>query len=210
MKGARWKLNPDALVDDGRFKSILDGAESSKRSHLALMIAGNMGWRIGEVVHIRVEDVDLANGSIKKWVLKKRTKGASRYVGKPIAQMVLPELKKWIGKRTEGWLFMSAKEDTKCDVFSKPKYRGQCAGGHVTKRTMQNAFDWACSQAGLPDVKGRGIHSLRHCFALRVALVTKDPHKVRDLLDQEGIEVAAMYVRTVDQRRVLDDVGGVS
>ncbi len=209
MKGARWKLNPDALVDDNRFKSILDNAKAPK-AHLALMIAGNMGWRVGEVVHIKVEDVDLSNGDVKKWVLKKRTQGSSQYVRKPIAQIVLPELKRWIGKRTQGWLFPSEQGKCKCDVFSKPKYKGRCGGGHATKRSIQYAFDRACIAAGLPDVKGRGIHSLRHCFALRVAEKTKDPHKVRDMLDQEGIEVAAMYVRTVDQRRIMDEIGGVS
>lgn len=203
----RWKLNPDAIIDDNRFKKVLDAADA-KAIHLGLMIAGNMGWRVGEVVHIKVTDVDRSGAMIRKGVLKKRG-GETVYVQKPINPVVMDELVRFMGRRKDGWLFPSSYGKV-CDVFSKPKYRGRCDGGHLTKRTMQNGFTRACEKAGLPIVKGRGIHSLRHCFAFRVAQMEKDPHTVRDLLDQEGIEVAASYVGMVNQKAVMARLGGIS
>jgi integrase len=210
VKRAKWKLDPNAAIDDGRFKDILDAAKKDKRIHLALMIAGNMGWRVGEIVHVRVTDVDLRTATVRKWVLKKRGTGtAPTYVQKPIAGVVMPELERWIGTRRDGWLFPSV-YGKQCDVFTRPKDKGKCLGCHVTKRTFQNGFKHFSSAAGVPEVHGRGIHSLRHCFAFRVAEKTKDPHKVRDMLDHEGIEVAALYVQTADQKKILEDIGGVS
>jgi len=201
---ARWKLNPDHIIEDIIFGKILKAAKPNKHRHLALKIAGNMGWRVGEIVHIRIEDMDLTHEKIKKGVLKKKV-AVTPYVSKPISKVVLPDLKRYVGKRRKGWLFEGYGKV--CDVF--PNNPEKCPGGHVSKRSMQNWFDEACAKAKITKVKGRGIHSLRMCFGIRAATTLKDVWKVRDLLDHSDISVSSEYVLTVNQKEALDDVGGV-
>jgi integrase len=217
MRAASWTLNPNAIIDDARYEKILKACRELP-ARLALRIAGNMGWRVGEIVHISVQDVDLANHRIRKWVLKKRT-GPTAGLGaetlKPISKVVEPELQKLVGKRTSGWLFPTMegpiprkkkrRAAPKCDVLVG-KQKGRCSGGHVSKRTVQAWFERACKASRLPNVKGRGIHALRHTFAFRAAQKLKDPFKVRDLLDHADVSLAAVYVQSSNQKAALDEI----
>lgn len=221
---AQWKLNPAHIIEDTVFKRILDVCPKGSAIRVALAIAGNMGWRVGEIVHIKIEHINWSRSTVQKGLLK-RKRGKLPQVDKPINRVVMKDLRRYVGKRTSGWLFSGSGKV--CDVFplmirtykknedgvfevsgTKPNPK-KCEGGHIAKRTMQNWFDGACIKAKLDKVKGRGMHALRMCFGIRFAEKKRDPWKLRDQLDHTDIAVSSEYVQTVNQAQDLDDVGGV-
>lgn len=207
MRSANWTLNPNALIDDEKYERIVKACKDP-RVHLVVRIAGNMGWRIGEIIHIRVEDVDLANHRIKKWVLKKKGDRRDQKVLKPLSRLVEAHLAKFIGKRKAGWLFEGV-DTGKCGVFEGKKQAGRCPGGHMSKRFFQSEFVAACKRAKVPRMKGQGIHALRHTFAFRAAGKLKDAFKIRDLLDHADVSMANVYVQSSNQGDALNKMDEV-
>lgn len=217
MRKAQWKLAPEAALRDAELRRVLAAVRRAPAQYLAFLVMGNMGWRPGELVHMRVQDVDLGAARITELVLKKRRGPEPRV--KPILALVVPVLRRFIGARREGWVFEGR---GRCDVFVAahragqagrktdyvPKYK--CPGGHISRRSIERWFDAACAAAGIAKVAGRGPHALRSCFATRVAEKTKDPFALRDHLNHEDTSTSSVYVQRVDEAASLRSIGGVS
>lgn len=83
-----------------------------------------------------------------------------------------------------------------------------CRGGHIHIRSIQSRFALVLADAGLR-VRGRGIHTLRHAFAIEMYKNTKDLSKVKQLLGHESIITTQGYATAIDTKETLEKLDGV-
>jgi integrase len=205
MAKAKWALDPDKLLTEAKYQKliqaakILDSGDFDGRACLAFLIAGTMGWRVGEIVHLRIEDIDFDERQTKKIVLKRRADKPQRKL-KSISKDAYSLLRRLAGGRESGWLFES--HGSSCDVFVTPRQveKYHCVGGHITKRTVQRWFKQVYESAKIGNVKGLGIHALRHRFAFLAAEKLKDRFRLRDLLDHASAATSDIYVDATDEK----------
>lgn len=86
---------------------------------------------------------------------------------------------------------------------SKEVHERICDGGHIHVRSLQMRFRLAITQAGAY-VPGRGIHSLRHEYAVRMYADTKNIQTVRQLLGHESVVTTQAYATSVDVKEQLN------
>lgn len=91
--------------------------------------------------------------------------------------------------------------------FASKEVRDQCCdGGHLHLRTAQTRFRMLMMQIGAY-VPGRGIHSLRHAFAIKLWKETKDLMLVKQMLGHENVTTTQVYATAVDTREKLQKIG---
>ena len=145
-------------------------AERFPASVTAIRVAATTGLRIGEVIAIRWEDVDLHSGRL----VLPATKTGRRVHHLPTpARDVLQAMTPINGCP---WVFTTT---------------GRVA---ITYPTAQKTFRRAAALAGLPDVR---LHDLRRTIMTRAAAAGVGTHILRDLLGHKTSVIADRYVRAV-------------
>lgn len=81
-----------------------------------------------------------------------------------------------------------------------------CEGGHLHIRSAQMRFRLLLTQIGAY-VPGRGIHSLRHAFAVKLWKETRDLMLVKQMLGHENVTTTQVYATAVDTREKLQKIG---
>lgn len=81
-----------------------------------------------------------------------------------------------------------------------------CDGKHLHIRTAQTRFRMMLIAAGAY-VKGRGIHAIRHAFAVQMWKKTKNLMLVKQLLGHEQVTTTQVYATAVDTRERLQEIG---
>lgn len=163
------------------FAALTEEEPDSPMAVAAIRVAAVTGLRIGEVLSMRWEHVDMASGR----VVLPETKTGKRSHDLPTAALaVLDGL-----PRVNGWVFAS-REKT-----------------HVTYKTARGAFTRAAGKAGVPDVK---LHDLRRTVMTRAAMAGVGVHVLRDLLGHRTTAMADRYIRAVGNpvREARESVGG--
>lgn len=138
---------------------------------LALRLALFLGLRIGEVRHLRWEDVDLETRTI---VLPKTKTGARVHSLPTAAQALLADAPR------AGEFVIAGRLD------NKPM--------HYT--AVFNVWKRAREMAGLKDAR---IHDLRHTIATMAAETGAGAHLVRDLIGHKTLAMANLYVGRMDE-----------
>ena len=129
----------------------------------------NTGLRLGEILNLRWEEVDLENAVIKMLVRKNR-----RMLEVPLNDTALAVVNGWCGLR-------------KCEyVFYNPETGGQW-------KDLWLGLKKACRKAGLDDVTW---HTFRHTFASRLTRSGADLVTVKELLGHSSISVTMRYAHT--------------
>jgi site-specific recombinase XerD len=145
-------------------------AVAGPRDRLMLRLAYGCGLRLGEVLHLRVADVD--GGREVLWV--RHGKGAKDR-GVPLPPALLQELRAyWRLRRPAAYPFTSRP--------GRPLHPG----------TLQRAFARARSRSGL--TKPAGIHTLRHCYATHLPEAGTDLPTLRRLLGHGSVQTTMLYL----------------
>ena len=128
------------------------------------------GLRVGVVVKIKFEDIDLKQGLIHI----KGSKGRKdRYT--IFAKSVLVVLRKYCDQyRPEKWLFEGAKQ-----------------GKHILTRTVQAIFKHVCEKTGIK--KEVSAHSLRHSFATHLLESGVDLRYIQEILGHKSSKTTEIY-----------------
>jgi len=127
------------------------------------------GLRIGEILNLKWEEVDLENAVIQMLVRKNR-----RMLEVPLNDTALAVVNGWSGLR-------------KCQyVFYNPETGGQW-------KDLWLGLNKACSKAGLNDVTW---HTFRHTFASRLTRSGADLVTVKELLGHSSVAVTMRYAHT--------------
>ena len=134
-----------------------------------VLFALNTGLRLGEILNLKWDEVDLENSAIQMLVRKNR-----RMLELPLNEAARSVVKSWHGIR-------------KCDyVFYNPEAGEQW-------KDLWLGLKKACRKAGLRDVTW---HTFRHTFASRLTRKGADLVTVKELLGHSSIAVTMRYAHT--------------
>lgn len=158
------------VISEEKLLQTLISVENLKHRAL-LMLTYSAGLRVGEVVRLKISDID----SDRMMLFIHRSKGKKdRYV--PLSQVALGVLRTYyIAFKPKEWLF-----------------EGQY-GGQYSPRSAQVIFKEAISKLKLP--KHLTFHSLRHSFATHLHESGTDIGFIQALLGHENIKTTMIYTR---------------
>ena len=134
-----------------------------------VVFAINTGLRLGEILNLRWEEVDLEYAVIKMLVRKNR-----RMLEVPLNDTALAVVNGWYGLRKSEY------------VFYNPETGGQW-------KDLWLGLKKACRKAGLSDVTW---HTFRHTFASRLTRNGADLVTVKELLGHSSVSVTMRYAHT--------------
>jgi site-specific recombinase XerD len=162
-------LSPSEVV------RLIDAARGLKQRVL-LMTAYSAGLRVGELVKLKIIDIDAARMTIR---VKQGKGGKDRYA--VLSQKLLVELRQyWKRYRPSIWLFPN-----------------RAKNGPLSRNEAWHIFNQAKRRAGLK--KGRGIHTLRACFATHLLEAGVDLRSIQFLLGHSSILSTQRYLRLQPQ-----------
>ncbi len=167
------KKLPDVLARD-EVLQILRNVDNIKHRAL-LMVTYSAGLRVGEVVRLRLEDID----SQRMMLHVRQGKGRKdRYsILSKVALKVLREYAKLY--KLKDWLFP-----------------GEKPGTHLSERSAEKIFKKACQKAGI--LKPVSIHSLRHSFATHLLESGTDLRYIQELLGHKSSKTTEIYTHVSD------------
>jgi len=170
MKGIRF-LPEDNL----RFRSVTEAEEAVLLSHCSpylqdmVVFAINTGLRLGDILDLKWEEVDIDANLIRKLIRKNR-----RILEVPLNEAAAHVVRGWHGIR-------------KCEfVFYNPETGGPW-------KDLWLGLKKACRRAGLNDVTW---HTFRHTFASRLNGAGVDLVTVKELLGHSSVSVTMRYAHT--------------
>jgi site-specific recombinase XerD len=158
---------------------ILSATENLKH-HLILTVIYSAGLRVGEVVRLRIEDLDWE----RKLLRVRAGKGKKdRYT--LLASSIAVEVKEYVSRyRPREWLF-----------------EGQIPGHAYAIRSAQRVFELAVKAAGIQ--KKVTIHSLRHAFATHLLEQGTDIRVIQGLLGHASVKTTEIYTHVSNQTLAL-------
>ena len=163
-----WRL-PEVLSPTEVERLLL--AAVKLRDRCLLMTAYATGLRVSELVRLKVSDID----SSRMMVKVEQGKGKKdRYT--ILSQRLLLELRTyWKQHRSPTWLFPNAK------------------GGPISIDYAQRIYNLAKQKAQIH--KGKGIHTVRHCFATHLLEAGVDLCTIKTLLGHNSLQSTQRYLQ---------------
>jgi site-specific recombinase XerD len=173
LKYAKRSLKLPVVLSRSEIERIIE-AIPNKKHKLMVSLAYGAGLRVGELVALRVKDVEL-----EELMLHIR-EGKGK---KDRVSLVPEKMKKdlWLlteGRSANGYVFESER------------------GGGLTERSIQKVFEKALATAGIK--KGASFHSLRHSFATHLLENGVDIRYVQKLLGHSSIRTTQVYTQVTN------------
>jgi site-specific recombinase XerD len=150
--------------------ALIIGAVTNIKHRTLLMVAYSAGLRVGEIIRLKLHDIDME----RKLIHIKSAKGKKdRYT--PLAQTALEMIriycKFW---RPRHWLFPGQNKDT-----------------HICVRTAEKIFENAVSKAGI--TKKVSIHSLRHAFGTHMMDKNVELRYIQEIMGHKHSKTTEIY-----------------
>lgn len=152
-----------------------------KRTRDLITIAALSGLRIGEIVRIRAEDVDLETGT-----LTSERKGG--YLHTITLHPILLELARSYPRA--GWWFPSP----------YPNREFPNGGGHILMKSASTRISYAIRRAGITDRRLTG-HSFRHFCATMMLAEGASIRVVQEILGHASLATTQLYTQVSDQQQ---------
>jgi type 1 fimbriae regulatory protein FimB len=167
--------------------SVLRAAKAKGAREWAMMVvAYKHGMRASEVCNLRLDDVDLKNGSIVVDRLKgslRTTQAVTEHRGEPLLNE-LKALREWSRQR---------RDDGSDYLFTSQK------GGRLDRSQFFRLFRTIASEAGLPGEK-QHPHVLKHSIASHLVSANVNLALVKQQLGHKSIGSTIRYVTMSDQQ----------
>jgi integrase/recombinase XerD len=169
---------PNVLSQNEVIK-ILEATNNEKHKTI-LFLVYSAGLRVGEVVRLKLEDID----SSRMLVKVNKGKGAKdRYT--LLSHVALEQLRKYYRLyKPETWLFVGSK-----------------VGDHITERSVQRVFEECCTKAKIS--KEVSVHTLRHSFATHLLESGVDLRYIQELLGHASSKTTEIYTH-VTQKNISE------
>ncbi len=178
VKGPKQVTPPVKALSARELGRLFAAAEGSRRDTAILNLLARAGLRVGEVVRLRVEDVEINGRS--GWVTVRSGKGnKTRRV--PLNGEVRQALKAWLDERPkveDATLFLSR------------------SGRPLTERDVQRMVAEYAHTAGVDATP----HTLRHTFATRAIEKGVDIATLQALLGHSRLETTGRYLHPTAER----------
>ena len=165
---------PEVLSQKDVLK-ILDNVSNIKHKAM-LFLTYSAGLRVGEVVRLRVTNID----SDRMLIHVVQGKGRKdRYT--VLSQATLEVLREYVKKyKPEKWLFP-----------------GDDPSKHITERTVQKVFENTKDKAGIQ--KKVSVHTLRHSFATHLLEGGVDLRYIQELLGHQSSKTTEIYTHVTEK-----------
>ena len=168
----RKKSSPLAEVFSPEEIVRLIRAARGLKQRVLLMSAYSAGLRVSELVNLKITDIDPARMTLR---VRQGKGGKDRYA--ILSQNLLVELRVyWKRYRPVVWLFPN-----------------RAKNGPLSRGEAWHIFNSAKRRAGLK--KGRGIHSLRACFATHLLEAGVDLRSIQFLMGHTSLLSTQRYLR---------------
>jgi site-specific recombinase XerD len=169
-------LGPGRL---GQLIASLDaGSPRGLRDRAIILCVARLGLRAGEVVALRLDDIDWRNATVR---VRARKTGHGA---------LLP-LTAEVGMALAEYLRHGRPATTAREVFVQLR-RGQRPGAAVTSSVVGHAVDYALGRAGI-DAPGRGANLLRHSLATDLLAGGASLRQIADLLGHASLATTRIY-----------------
>jgi integrase/recombinase XerD len=163
-------LLPEVFSPDEVVRLI--GATRGLKQRVLLMTAYSAGLRVSELVNLKITDIDAQRMTLR---VKQGKGGKDRYA--ILSQNLLVELRQyWKRYRPSIWLFPN-----------------RAKNGPLSRGEAWHIFRSAKKRVGLK--KGRGIHSLRACFATHLLEAGVDLRSIQFLMGHTSLLSTQRYLR---------------
>ena len=149
--------------------------------HVLLALGYGAGLRAGEVVRLRVGDIDRAQNIIRIVQAKGRK---DRHV--MLSPETLDLLRQW-------WKVRPARYDTGVSQEQRWLFPGRKPGKPMTTRQLNRLFHETADAAGIK--KAVTLHALRHSFATHLLERGTDIRIIQALLGHDKLDTTARYTR---------------
>lgn len=182
------KSLPRALNVDEMERFFSRNSESFLRDRAMFELLYSSGLRVGELVSIRLSDIDLKNG----WVRALGKGSRERYV--PVGDKALKALQQYLAQRkmietsnpmkaNNGELFLNLK------------------GGPLTDRSVRRILKALLLNAGI--LRDASPHCFRHSFATHLLHGGADLRSIQELLGHSNLSTTQRYTK-VDLGRLME------
>ena len=167
--------------------SVLKVAKArSARSWAMILLAYKHGLRASEVCNLRLDDIDLKNGSITVERLKgslRTTQAVTGHRGEPLLDE-LKALREWMRER---------RNDGSDFLFTSQK------GGRLHRSQFFRVFRSVAADAGLSAEK-QHPHVLKHSIATHLVAANVNLALVKTQLGHKSINSTMKYISTTDRQ----------
>ena len=153
----------------------------SLKARIMLSLGYGCGLRAGEVVRLKVKDIDRAQNIIRVEQSKGRK---DRHV--MLSPEMLALLRQW-------WKVRPSRYDAGISLQERWLFPGIRAGKPMTTRQLSRLFHEAADAAGIK--KAVTLHALRHSFATHLLERGTDIRIIQALLGHDKLETTARYTR---------------
>jgi len=154
---------------------------SSLKVRVLLSLGYGCGLRAGEVVRLKVKDIDRAQNIIRVEQSKGRK---DRHV------MLSPEM---LGLLREWWKARPTRWDAGVPPEERLLFPGRKPGKPMTTRQLSRLFHETADAAGIK--KSVTLHALRHSFATHLLEGDTDIRIIQALLGHDKLDTTARYTR---------------
>lgn len=152
------------------------GSITNQKHRTMISLAYGAGLRVGEVVRLKVADLQFDEGSIHI----KQAKGKKDRLTL-LPEKLMGDLRSFVASKSGGdYLFNSER------------------GGRLAEKSIQLVFNRACKSVGV--VKPVTFHSLRHSFATHVLENGVDIRYVQSLLGHNNIRTTQLYTQVASNK----------
>jgi type 1 fimbriae regulatory protein FimB len=179
--------SPMTHLEPAEVLSVLRVARAKgNREWAMIVLAYKHGLRASEVCNLRLDDIDMKNGSIVVERLKgslRTTQAVTEHRGEPLLNE-FKALRDWLRQRPD---------DGSDFVFVSQK------GGRLDRSQFFRVFQSVAAAAGLPPEK-RHPHALKHSIASHLVSANVNLALVKQQLGHKSIGSTMRYVTTSDQQ----------
>ena len=182
IKGAKYSTTPKKeVLSLDSIKNIYNGLNNIEDKALFGLMCST-GLRVCEIATALIEDIKEYNGEIVLFVLGKKRDSKCEYV--KLSDQVLEDIKKYIGNRKNGYIFVSTSNNN--------------TGGGVTTTSLRNRIKSIFRRFGL-DKDTLSCHSLRRSFAVISYETGSSIYDIQQVLHHSSINTTTRYLKQVDR-----------
>jgi type 1 fimbriae regulatory protein FimB len=189
MEAAQKTCNQSSMIhlEPAEVLSVLKAARAKgSREWAMIVLAYKHGMRASEVCNLRLDDIDMKNGSIVVERLKgslRTTQAMTEHRGEPLLNEI-KALRDWLRQRTD---------DGSDFLFNSQK------GGRLDRSQVFRLFRAIAAEAGLPAEK-QHPHALKHSIASHLVSANVNLALIRQQLGHKSIGSTMRYITTSDQQ----------
>ena len=182
IKGARHSSTPKKeVLSIEQVKSIYKSLTNERDKALFGLMAGT-GLRVCEVSTALIEDLKIYNNETVLFILGKKRDSKCEYV--KISNQILEDLKKYIGNRTTGAIFISNSNHNK--------------NGGLSIKSLRRIIKRIFKENGI-DKDTISCHSLRRTFATISYNSGNSIYDIQQVLHHASINTTTRYLQQVDR-----------